>query len=176
MRAIGRLSARPRVVGMMQKAHSESQPFCTFRKARVRPGARGASSAQAVVRPPPSSSTISAAARSAEPGRVVTPGPPNWAAFRFTAQPETKTRPRRAPRLASRRLLRSASTVRAQVLTTWTSAASGTVSTWPASRSASRIRAASAWLTLQPRKRTEKVVAALTRPHRPGGRRRRGPG
>ena len=79
IRAIGRLSARPRVVGMMQKAQRESQPFCTFRNARVRPGAAGASSAQAVVRPPPSRSTISAAARSAEPGSVVTAGPANWA-------------------------------------------------------------------------------------------------
>ena len=61
------------------------------------PGARGASSAQAPGRPPPRMSTISCAARSAEPGRVVTDGPANWPALRLTAQPDTNTRPRRAP-------------------------------------------------------------------------------
>src|SRR5680860_842843 len=39
-RSSGRLSAPPRVVGMMQNAHRESQPFWTFRNARVRPAGR----------------------------------------------------------------------------------------------------------------------------------------
>ena len=175
-RSSGRLSAAPRVVGMMQNAQRESHPFCTFRKARVRPGARGASSAQAPGRPPPRMLHDLLRGAVGGAGHVVTDGPANWPASRFTAQPDTNTRPRRAPRLASRRLLRSASTVSAQVLTTCTSAASGAVSTCPASRRASRMSAASAWLTLQPRNRTEKRVAVLTRPPPRGRRRPRAPG
>ena len=141
-RSSGRLSAGPRVVGMMQNAQRESHPFCTFRKARVRPGrARGVVGAgrgrppprmlHDLLRGPVGRARQGGHRRPRELGRRS-----GW-----RRSPTRRPGPRRAPRLASRRLLRSASTVSAQVLTTCTSAASGAVSTCPASRRASRISA-----------------------------------
>ena len=107
---------------------------------------------------------------------MVTDGPANWPAFEVhgAARHEHPAAPRAPVHLAAALPL-GLHRERAGVDHVHLGRL-GAVSTCPASRSASRMSAASAWLTLQPRKRTAKRVAVLTRPPRRGRRRPRAPG
>jgi hypothetical protein len=142
---------------MTQKAHEKEQPSWIFTNARVR-------STRASARTHPIAPTCPATVAGSSSLCPVTidtlDGIASNAPSRFAPQPVTKTRPwLRAARDAAWRDFEIASCVTQHVFTTATSAASD-VSTWPSPSRCSRTACASAYDTLQPRKRTENDAIA----------------